>query len=142
MGKVAGVATDVFFCLFGIFAALFAIAPKEPFGLPSRPILSVSWPASSADDCLFNLVLVADGKSVDLSLPHPSFAAFGGGSCNWDRIVEGVSEVATVIEVILTTPYLNGCAEVKFGDLEEEKVCTDVPGTKFATQSENLSNGV
>lgn len=141
MGRISGVATDVFLCLFGIFAALYAISPKESVGLPYRPVLSISWDAQSAEECVFHVALEIDGTPVKLPLTDPARARFGSGTCKWDAIVEGISISAASIRALVITPLLKGCAKVKLSQVEEN-ACTESGGSiTTASQEVDLTSG-
>lgn len=131
MGKFATAATDVFFCLLGIFAALYAMVPKESFGTSFRPLLSVTWPATAVSECLIQLEMTINSETRDIGMPDPDYGGFidnggsGEGQCRWQMILDdaGSGGQDVVLEVIL--PFLIGCAEATFADAKPAQLCTN-----------------
>lgn len=124
MGKVTAFATDIFYCLFGVFAALFALAPKEPFGVPFRPEFSMEWTANSAMECLSDVVLYVDGSLVDLRLARPASANFSNGTCVTSRTVDGISGGFSSIELFLSRPFSKACVSFTLNETEGSE-CPD-----------------
>lgn len=128
MGKTTGTATDVFLCLFGVFAALFAVAPQQPFGFPARPIIELEWDAKQEIQCMFKLVVVVDGAKVDLSIPDTAYAGFSDGACRWSTILEGVNTAASSRRVVLLTPFRDECVTIRFGQEDSKELCRPTSG--------------
>lgn len=125
MGKFATAATDVFFCLLGIFAALYAVVPKESFGTSFRPLLSVTWPATEVSECLIQIELMVNSEKRDIGMPDPDYGGFSNDECRWQMILDdaGTGGQDIVLEVIL--PFLLGCAEATFAEAEPAELCTN-----------------
>lgn len=127
MGKLSPLATDIFFCVFGVFAMLFALAPREPYGLPLRPAFSISWEASTGNECLFQLELFSNNQFLDLNLPSPVFASFNDQRCSFTKPIQGLQEETPNLTVGLVRPLSASNVKFRFGD-EEEEVAPVGPG--------------
>ncbi|MEP4258029.1 MAG: hypothetical protein ABJ375_01865 [Rhizobiaceae bacterium] len=142
MGKTTGTATDVFLCLFGVFAALFAVAPQQPFGFPARPVIELEWNASQEIQCMFKLVVVVDGTKVDLPIPDTTYAGFSDGKCRWSTILDGVNTAASSRRALLLTPFRDECVTIRFGAEDSQELCRATPGpAEPATIEVDFSDG-
>lgn len=122
MGKLSPLATDIFFCVFGVFAMLFALAPREPFGLPLRPAFSVSWEARTSNECLFQLELFSNDQIIDLNLPTPIFASFDNQKCSFSKPIQGLQGETSNLTVGLVRPLSATKVQLRLGEDEEEVV--------------------
>ncbi len=142
MGKTSGIATDVFLCLFGVFAALFAVAPKQPFGFPARPVIELEWDAADEIQCMFKLMVVVDGSKVELPIPETAYAGFSDGKCRWSTILDGVNTTASSRRIVLLTPFQDKCISVRFGQDDAKEWCQPTASPlEPATREVEFSNG-
>ena len=103
MDRFALLGADLFFCLFGVFAAIHATAPDKRFGQPERKYLELSWPAETSANCLFALSANSGGSEIDLRLPQLSMAADVDGTCIWRRMIDGVP--TGPVTIVVSLPY-------------------------------------
>lgn len=112
MGRVTILATDIFFCVFGIFAALRTIVPHYEFTPTAYPAITVEWVVSRIEHC-FVWASYSTGNGVgELISAPPAFTAPDRCSLTSGVALDGsVSQ----IEVQLVFPVLKTDAGLAIG---------------------------
>lgn len=131
MGRIAILATDIFLCLFAVFAVLREIVPHYEFLPPNYPFVEISWHGSAPERCLVHAE--TDSALGVTVLTEPStrpVAQYNHDTerCILRRKIDG-RELATDLKVVLILPLLSTAdcdeAEVKVLDkIERLANCT------------------
>lgn len=117
MDRMATLGADLFLGLFGVFAAVHAVSPKEPATPPPKSDLLLEWPSEGRDlTCLFWVSVSLDGASLDLQLPSLSLAPRQGDTCRWDHSVDGRVTPGDALEMVAVFPYALSPPVVGLGD--------------------------
>lgn len=115
MGRMSLFGTDLFLCLFGVFAMLRAIVPTHLYTQPVYPFIQVTWPSEFAQHCFFSGTL--NGENL-LSKNQPFQVTWVSDErlCVFRSSVES-SSIAPPIALELFIPVLADCSslEVKLG---------------------------
>jgi len=103
MGRITILATDIFFCVFGIFAALRTIVPQYEFVDPVYPAITVEWFAAQMEHCFFGAAYVETGAGSSTQIT--ATPAYTGDTCSVTTGLE-ITDGAPEISVYLLLPIL------------------------------------
>lgn len=137
MGRIAIFATDIFLCLFAVFAALREIVPHYERLPPSYPFVTIRWTESGHDRCLIHAeVDKASSTEVLTETEGPAMADYDGtkSQCILRRPI-GADGATNDLTVRLVLPLLqhSNCDDVEVAVLRRTEKLNDcsTPGAHF-----------
>lgn len=141
MGRVTVFATDIFLCLFAVFAALREIVPHYEFLPPSYAAIEIRWGSTMREHCLLYVETESGlGRNV-LTDPNDSpLAQFdaNAGKCIFRKRIDD-NELEADFQVTAVIPLLNNLQcegaviEVKTADPPERSLPNCGNGTAIFT---------
>lgn len=112
MGRITILATDIFLCLFAVFAALREIVPHYEFLPSSYAAVEIRWPAAAPEHCLIYAETDSGlGRTVLTDPGDTPLAQYDaeGDNCILRRRIED-HELSATFSVLVIIPLLNAAA--------------------------------